>query len=173
MSEEMPVPTSVPASGTGIPADSPLFADLSTEDDSAPEMPDGGTEDQTIEQSIEAAQNALREGLAEKGISQEQLDVWKGTYGRIACFPIYEALYVVRPLTRKEWRMVMKEAQAAEGKTLTNELMEERIAASATLFPALSESDLRTSAYAGVATSLANAIQMISGFQPGSVPIVL
>jgi hypothetical protein len=172
MSDEMKVPTSIPSSGTGIPSDSPLFAQMGDEDTDDVEQADSD-EGQSLEQTIAAAQDALREGLGEKGVSLEQLNIWKGTYGRIASFPIYETLYVIRPLTRKEWRMVMKEAQAAEGKTLTNELMEERIAAAATLFPALSESDLRTSSYAGVATSLSNAIQMISGFQPGSVPIVL
>ena len=127
----------------------------------------------TQEQQLELAQNALRSALAEVGVTAEHLAAWKDRYGRVAAFPIYEQLYVVRPLNRKEWRLFMKEQATTPNQPNGDEDLEEKIAAVATIFPQLNISILRSDEHAGIATALARSIEMISGFTPGTMPIVL
>ena len=112
-------------------------------------------------------------GDKEVGVTAEHLAAWKDRYGRVAAFPIYEQLYVVRPLNRKEWRLFMKEQATTPNQPNGDEDLEEKIAAVATIFPQLNISILRSDEHAGIATALARSIEMISGFTPGTMPIVL
>lgn len=124
------------------------------------------------EQLIAQAQARLRQRLVEKyQVPADALDQWKQQWGRIAAFPLYDDIFVIRALNRREWRSITK--PEANGNPVSDEDLEERIAVQATLFPQLDPSKLRTSSYAGLATTLARNINMISGFVPGALPIVL
>lgn len=125
----------------------------------------------TPDQQLAEVQNTLRAELLKVGVTEAHITAWKERYGRVAAFPIYEQLYVVRPLNRKEWRLFMKENEGKQNPSAED--LEENIAAVATLFPQLDISVLKTLEHAGIATALARSIEMISGFTPGTVPIVL
>ena len=120
---------------------------------------------------IAETQDRFKSHLLEKyKITQEHLDQWKSQFGRIAAFPLYDEFYVIRALNRREWRTLMKPQDAQE---MTDEDMEEQIAIIATIYPKVDPSELRTSSQAGLATTLSRNIQMISGFVPGALPVVL
>jgi hypothetical protein len=134
------------------------------------EIPASEDEILTSDQELAQVQATLREELAKVGVTDAHIEAWKERYGRVAAFPIYEQLYVVRPLNRGEWRLLMK---GENSQNPSPEDLEESISALATLFPQLDISVLRTAEHAGIATALARSIEMISGFTPGLAPIVL
>jgi len=142
------------------PVEEPAASELPAEDGSL-----------TSEQQLAQVQNSLRTELAKVGVTAAHLEAWKERYGRVAAFPIYEQLYVVRPLNRKEWRLFMKENESTQNPSAED--LEEKISAVATLFPQLDITILRTDEHAGIATAIARSVEMISGFTPGTVPIVL
>jgi len=160
MAPAVDVPGPNPESAAPEAPEAPAFSD-----------PDSPMTQEQQDALIAETQERFRKHLLEKySITKEHLEQWKGQFGRIAAFPLYDDFYVIRALNRREWRVLMK---PQDGKEMTDEDMEEQIANIATIYPQMDPSELRTSSQAGLATTLSRNIQMISGFVPGALPVVL
>lgn len=132
----------------------------------------------TVEEQIGVLRADLKKRLQEKHaeITDDVIAGWKRQFGRVAIFPIFDELYVIRPLSRKEWRDLNRMSGGGEGaekRQLTQDEMEEAIAGRATVFPKLDPSVLRTSSFAGIPTTITNFVEVISGFNPQIGPVLL
>jgi hypothetical protein len=130
----------------------------------------------TMEEQLATLRADMKKRLQEKHpeVTDAVIADWKAKFGRVAIFPIFDELYVIRPLSRKEWKDLNRmSAEGPEKKALSQDEMEEAIAARATVFPPLDPSKLRTSSFAGIPTTITNYVEVISGFNPSIGPVLL
>lgn len=123
--------------------------------------------------SVEELRNHLVKELQKKypHLTDEVIAQWKTQFKRVAIFPIFDDLYVIRPLSRKEWKMINKPGD--DGQAPNQDSLEEQIALRATVFPELDPTEVVSTGIAGVATAITNYVELISGFQPAIGPILL
>lgn len=126
-----------------------------------------------MEKALEELKDALIKEGEKSGLNRATIDGWKSTYGRVGAFPIGETVYFVRPLSRMEWRDLNQQQAAAEANPVAELDIEEKIALMATLHPKFDEPRFRTASYAGLATTIAEAVHNMSDFQPGVQAIIL
>jgi len=142
-------------------------------EDSSPEAvatAEKPTEFEAREQAIAELRTAL---VREGGVTQEQIDEWKVQYGQVAAFPMGDVIYFVRPLSRKEWRDFQQKRVEAQGNLMVDMDIEEEIAVRACLHPKQNSLATKTSGYAGLPTTISEAVSNLSGFMPGITPIIL
>lgn len=172
-----------PAVPTSSPAPSPApESTVNPADIVIPELDPGPmdvseakpTKEPTMEEQVDQIRSDLKRRLQQKypQLTDEVIADWKKRFGRVAIFPIFDELYVIRPLARKEWKDI-NQMGSKEGQQMSQDAMEEIIAARATVWPQLDPSHLRTASYAGIATTITNYVELISGFNPAIGPILL
>ena len=127
----------------------------------------------TPEEQREEVKSNLLKQLQEK--HPEVTDAWiedaKQKFGRVYIFPIFDDVFLIRPLRRGEWKEL--NSGDAEGKPLTQDAMEEAICLKATLFPAMQPGEVSRGGLAGIPTAVTNYVEVISGFRPEIGPILL
>jgi hypothetical protein len=131
----------------------------------------------TPDQMLDEIKKALTKAAVDQGLKPEQLEAWKAAFGEIAFVPIGKVVYIIRALSRKEWKEATKTWNAvAQGNSGgVSELdREEEIAIKALLHPRpASPIDFKTVYPAGVPSTLAEAVTGLSGFVPNVTPIII
>lgn len=108
--------------------------------------------------------------MEKHGIKPEQIDAWKEHFGLIETVHILGQLYVYRGISRHEASMIGEDL-TKRGMN-TPEKREEEAVTRALLYPALHPGELRQLP-AGVASTLAEGITLLSGYTTDDAPIRL
>lgn len=107
------------------------------------------------------------EELLPNGPTHDQVEEWKGRYGKVFLTQIGGQPYVYRPIRRNEYKTIMKIQNTDRYYT------EEKICATCVIFPANYQQVAMSQGLAGVPTVMAEMILEQSGFNPSIESIQL
>ena len=101
-----------------------------------------------------------------KGVTQEQIEEWKGKYGEVYLISLGEEKYIYRPIKRFEYKSIMANAES------TRAFNEEKIVQMCVVYPIIDATKLPT-IKAGTVSTLVELIMAASNFGITEEPVKL